>query len=207
MERNTYTQELANCLDHLENREMSSLDSHTYMRLTNLIQGRMLQHLVHRIADFYQINDVEFQTEISTLLVEVFADDLFASFRAKIEARPHLSVDLAHRIVNCEIHTAHQDESLRLVSINQMFLSIFYKYLQIKVNYVTRRLRSEPRIQKLVLSYLLKKHCTCLSPHSIENLLEQDSYHLLTHLFILYGNFASTWRKLNKFEVRFRSYL
>jgi len=160
---NPYTTAICHCLENLDKPfEEAAQDCSTVQFITNMVQGRMLDHLVCGIAKYYQIEDAAFKKELVTILVEVFSDELFAKFRRKIEENPELIFQIAQRIDDLENNKASQDEINEKRS-NRFYINILCHHLEIThLDQVIHTLNSNTQIQQLISSALIKKYLVWL---------------------------------------------
>lgn len=163
---NPYTVALTNCLENLNKPfEEAAKDHSTVQFLTNMVQGRMLDHLVARIAKYYQIDDLAFERELITILVEVFSDELFARFRSKVEEKPLLVFQIAKRIGDVEINRDESPLSFE-ERTNRLYLAILYHHLEYnQIDDVIRTLNSDSKIQSLISSTLLRNYILWFLSH------------------------------------------
>ncbi len=158
-EINPYTRAMGTCLEKL-NRPFgeAAQDCSIVQFLTNMVQGRMLDHLVHRISQYYRINDLDFEKELTIILVELFSDELFARFRRKVEEKPVLVFHIAQRIHDVENNQEFKEAPNERRS-NRLYLNILRHYLQYQnIDEVIETLNSNFQIQQLIYSALLKKY-------------------------------------------------
>ncbi|MBF0280545.1 MAG: hypothetical protein HQM13_22300 [SAR324 cluster bacterium] len=156
---NPYTTAICNCLENLDKPfEEASKDCSTVQFLTNMVQGRMLDHLVCGIAKHYQIADSSFEKELATILIEVFSDGLFAKFRQKIEEKPELIFQIAQRIDHVE-NCKEPKNALNEKRSNRFFINILCHHLEIDhMDELINTLNSNTKIQQLISSALIKKY-------------------------------------------------
>lgn len=160
---NPYTAAMSNCLETLNQPfEVAAKNCSIVQFLTNMVQGRMLDHLVHRIGKYYQIDDAYFEKELITILVEVFSDELFARFRQKVEDNPALVFQIAKRIHDVENNQQFQETPCEKRS-NRLYLTILRQYLEYNhIDEVIETLNSNPQIQQLIFGALIKKYLVWL---------------------------------------------
>ena len=160
---NPYTTAICNCLENLNKPfEEAAQDCSTVQFLTNMVQGRMLDHLVCGIAKYYQIEDSAFEKELATILIEVFSDGLFAKFRGKIEENPELIFQIAQRINQVENSKESKNELNEKCS-NRFYINILCHHLEINhLDEVIKTLNSNTQIQQLISSALIKKYLVWL---------------------------------------------
>ncbi len=194
---NPYSAAIAQCLKDIDTScDNADPDPVIVQRLTIMIQGRMLDHLLGRIADYYQIDDPTFTKELASILVEVFSEELFARFRKKIEQQPTLVFEIAQRFLETE-------EKLVGERYNRRFLAILCHYLEYEgIDHILMTLKSDSRIQKLVLSSLLKKNLNFRLNLVAQFVLDCDRPCFFTALFVLYSQRISP--TLRTFRVRSR---
>lgn len=154
---NPYTVALTNCLENLNKSfDEASKDRSTVQFLTNMVQGRMLDHLIKRIAKYYHIKDPDFEKELTTILVEVFSSNLFTRFRQKVDENPLLVFKIAKRIGDVETKS-YENPAIQEERTNRLYLGILYNHLEYNhVEDVIQTLNSDPQIQKLIASKLAK---------------------------------------------------
>ena len=202
-EVNPYTQAMAECLTNLDQSldDVAQNEPVVYF-LTNMVQGRMLEHLVCRIDEYYHLEDQSFEDELSSLLVDVFSETLFGEFRRKVEGDPALIFKVAQQIVHVEC--APHSTVLR---INHHFLCVFRKYLGYEnLEVIVATLQSDSRIQKVILCALLKKNLNWFGYQMLHFLLDQDKQNFFTTAFILYGkNIHPLKERISKIRNRFKS--
>ena len=158
-ELNPYTRAMGTVLEKL-NRPFgeAAQDGAIVQFLSNMVQGRMLDHLVHRISLYYQIDDSEFEKELTMILVEVFSDELFAQFRRKVEEKPVLVFHIAQRIHDLEKNLEFKG-ALNEKRSNRLYLTILRQYLQYHhIDEVIETLNSNLQIQQLIYLALIKKY-------------------------------------------------
>ena len=162
-EINPYTAAMSNYLKNLNMPiEEAAQDCSTVHFLTNMVQGRMLDHLVSQIAKYYKIEDAAFEKELITILIEVFSDELFAKFRRKIEENPELVFQIAQRINEFENNKEFKDASCEKRS-NRLYINILCHHLEIShMEEVIETLNSNSQIQQLISSALIKKYLVWL---------------------------------------------
>ena len=144
-----YTRVIADCLDSLESDSPEELNGNGAMalRLINMLQGRMLEHLKTRVSAYYDLDPEALTEEFSVALIEVFSE-IFGVFRKRVEEQPCLIFHIAKRIVEVETD-ASQDMQKR---INQFYLSIFCKYFEYRnLEKIISKLQTDPRIQHSIL--------------------------------------------------------
>ncbi len=173
---NPYTLALQNCLENLNKSfEEAAKDNSTVQFLTNMVQGRMLDHLVHRIAKYYQIEDPAFEKELTTNLVEAFSDELFARFRQKIENNPLLVFQIAKRIGIVENTKGTENTTSVEERVNRLYLAILCNYLEYDhIDDLITKLNSNPQIQQLISSALLKKCLVWLCSSMVQHPFEEE---------------------------------
>ncbi|MBF0352054.1 MAG: hypothetical protein HQM11_13565 [SAR324 cluster bacterium] len=201
---NPYTQAMADCLLKIQHPPEHNLtDDMVIYFLTNMIQGRMLEHLIARIDEFYQIRDAHFRTELAMVLVDVFNESIFGAFRKKVESKPDIVFTVARHIVEVECHTGLGHQS----RVNHLYLCIFRKYLDYQnLESIIQTLQSNPQIQKLILTFLLKKNLNKTSYNACQYMLDQDSQNVMTNVFILcVKNYYPLRNKLHKASHKFKS--
>lgn len=159
---NPYTVALTNCLENLDKSfKEAAEDPSTVQFLTNMVQGRMLDHLVERIAKHYQLDDLAFEKELVTILVEVFSDELFARFREKVENNPLLVFQIAKRINEAENKEEGNISDTHCDRINRLYLAILCHHLEYNhIDDVINTINSHPKIQQLIFSAIFKKYLT-----------------------------------------------
>ncbi len=165
---NPYTKAICNCLENLDKPlEEVAQDCSTFQFLTNMIQGRMLDHLVCAIAKYYRIEDSAFKKELVTILVEVFSDELFAKFRRKVEENPELIFQIAQRINDLENNKSSKD-GVNEKRSNRFYINILCHHLEIThMDQVINTLNSNAQIQQLISSALIKKYLIWLIASAI----------------------------------------
>ena len=163
-ELNPYTKAMCHCLEMLDQPfELAAENCATVHFLTNMVQGRMLDHLVHRVGKHYQIEDPSFEKELTTILIEVFSDELFARFRQKIDSNPALVFQIAQRIQEVESNRQFQETPCEKRS-NRLYLTILRQYLEYNhIDEVIETLNSNANIQKLIGTALMKKYLIWLT--------------------------------------------
>lgn len=163
-ELNPYTEAMCHCLETLDQPfESAAKNCSTVQFLTNMVQGRMLDHLVHRIGKYYQIEDPSFKKELTTLLIEIFSEELFARFRQKVESNPCLVFQIAKRIQQVESNHQFQETPSEKRS-NRLYLTILRQYLEYNhIDEVIETLNSDANIQQIIVRALMKKYLTWLA--------------------------------------------
>lgn len=158
-ELNPYTRAMGTVLEKL-NRSFgeAAQDGALVQFLSNMVQGRMLDHLVHRISLYYQIDDSQFEKELTMILVEVFSDELFSRFRRKVEEKPIIVFHIAQRIHDTEKNEEFNEEHNEKRS-NRLYLTILRQYLQYHhIDEVIETLNSNLQIQQLIYLASIKKY-------------------------------------------------
>ncbi|MGA1598658.1 MAG: hypothetical protein ACO4AU_06375 [bacterium] len=149
-EPSPYTRVMHECLSSLDSDLPDEIDAHCPVGhlLTNMLQGRMLEHLKHRVSEHYGFHPEDLSDEFSTALIEVFNHEIFEAFRKKIESQPWLIPYLARRIVDVELSATPHPEH----RINRLYLSIFCRYLEYRnLDQIIETLQQDPRIQQTIL--------------------------------------------------------
>lgn len=155
-ELSPYTRVMCDCLSAMEDDPPEEIDSTCPVGhlLTNMLQGRMLEHLKARVSEHYGISPEDLNDEFSTALIEVFNQEIFGSFRRKIETQPWLIPYLARRIVEVETGVEPYPEQ----RINRLYLSIFCRYLEYRnLEQIIETLQRDPRIQQTILEAQQKR--------------------------------------------------
>ena len=174
-----YTQAMAKCLDQTvpdvppSNRAVA----HT---LVNLVQGRMLEYLADRICRSYEIEDEHSKTQIVTALLNIFSDEFFAVFRARIDREPTLAAAIARRIIRKEAGAPGGHASDRL------YPAIFRKYFEYhNLGDLQQMVESDAVIQKILLLAMLRRSISDTQGYQkLARLLEQDSEGFVTAFFM-----------------------
>ena len=150
-----YTQGISECLSSLENpRQAASCKTSLIYLLTNLLQGRILEYLSLRIREYYHLEDQELGEKFSLLLIDIFKDKIFNTFRNKVEKNPDLLLIIGRQIVKTEM----QSPSPHKQQIHLLFLDIFHQYLDYEeLDLMVETLPSDTRIQNLFLTVVLQK--------------------------------------------------
>ena len=174
-----YTQAMAKCLDQSAPGDPPSnrAVAHT---LVNLVQGRMLEYLADRICRDYQIEDEHSKTQIVTGLLNIFSDEFFAVFRARIDREPTLAAAIARRIIRKEAAARGRHAPDRL------YPAIFRKYFEYhNLGELQHMVESDAMIQKIVLLALLRRSISDAQGYQkLARLLEQDHEGFVTAFFM-----------------------
>ncbi|MGK5090507.1 hypothetical protein WDW89_00670 [Deltaproteobacteria bacterium TL4] len=207
-EVNPYTQAMSKGLAQIDLSRKKHSDDSVVHFLTNMVQGRMLEHLVFCIDCYYQIEDDTFKEDLASTLVEIFDETLFGAFRKKVEKDPDLIFVVSRYIVETEQEACSKDKYYE-ARIHRLYLNIFRKYLGYEnLESIIATLQSNPQIQKIILSSLLKKHLNWISYQTVHFLLSQDKQDLFTNAFILYGkNVHPLMNRVNKAGTRLKAKL
>ena len=144
-----YTQAMAKCLDAI----VGTPDRSTVLMLVNLVQGRMLEYIADRICREHDIRDEQSKFEMVSALLGIFSDEFFAVFRAKIDFKPALAVDITRRIVRKESHpTPLRGPSRTRQPADRLFPALFRKYFEYRnLGALLRMVESDVEIQKILL--------------------------------------------------------
>ncbi len=92
---NQYTQIIKKCLEQFQGRDASSsLDEGKTLLLSNMIQGRFLDHEVTKVCRASQISQKEQINQVGLKIMKRL-EGFFADFRERINAKPSSIVEIA----------------------------------------------------------------------------------------------------------------
>jgi hypothetical protein len=151
-----YTRGIAECLQTLGDQAQAETRCDQTLRhlLCNLLQGRLLEYLRQQLLKHYKLDNDEIGERFSLLLVDVFKEEIFGTFRSRIEADPEIVPRLARHIVDVEIHTPHYDP----LAIEELYQNILQEHLGYpNVDAILQTLQTDGRIQNLVVASMLQK--------------------------------------------------
>ena len=151
-----YTRGLAECLQTLERSDLTSgRDEQTLKHLLcNLLQGRILEHLRQRLIEHFELDQNDSGERVSLLLIDVFKEEIFGTFRRRIEEQPELLTQIAQEIVATEIQSGQE--------LPEQTKQLYERILQKHLNYsdlgaILRILQADGRLENLILTSMLHK--------------------------------------------------
>ncbi|MAH62523.1 MAG: hypothetical protein CMN54_03565 [SAR324 cluster bacterium] len=152
-----YTRGLAECLQTLERSDPTSgRDEQTLKHLLcNLLQGRILEHLRQRLIEHFELDQNDSGERVSLLLIDVFKEEIFGTFRRRIEEQPELLTQIAQEIVATEIQSGQELPE----QTKQLYERILQKYLNYSdLGAILRILQADGRLENLILTSMLHKN-------------------------------------------------
>lgn len=194
-----YTQAMAQCLAGLQAGRPQPLDPAVAQRLTNLIQGRMLEFLADQICANHKVTSPRLREGIIRALLAIFSEEFFALFRSKIRARPDLLVIISRRILRVEgpqLRNPHPRYASRL------FPAVFRKYFEYtNLNLLLQMVESDAYVQRMLLESSLEglPGANPAATQALLNILDNDAEGLCTGLFydqVRKGNLAVLLEKI-----------
>ena len=152
-----YTRGLAECLQTLERSDPTSgRDEQTLKHLLcNLLQGRILEHLRQRLIEHFELDQHDSGERVSLLLIDVFKEEIFGTFRRRIEEQPELLTQIAQEIVATETQSGQELPE----QTKQLYERILQKYLNYSdLDAILRILQADGRLENLILTSMLHKN-------------------------------------------------
>ena len=152
-----YTRGLAECLQMLERSNLTSGRDEQTLRhlLCNLLQGRILEHLRQRLIEHFELDQHDSGEQVSLLLIDVFKEEIFGTFRRRIEEQPELLTQIAQEIVATEIQSGQELPE----QTKQLYERILQKYLNYSdLGAILRILQADGRLENLILTSMLHKN-------------------------------------------------
>ena len=164
-----YTRGLAECLQTLERSDPTSgRDEQTLKHLLcNLLQGRILEHLRQRLIEHFELDQNDSGERVSLLLIDVFKEEIFGTFRRRIEEQPELLTQIAQEIVATEIQSGQE--------LPEQTKQLYERILQKHLNYsdlgaILHILQADGRLENLILKSMLHKN----GMHSTKDFLPRE---------------------------------
>jgi hypothetical protein len=152
-----YTRGLAECLQTLEHSDHANgRDEQTLKHLLcNLLQGRILEHLRQRLIEHFELDQDDSGERVSLLLIDVFKEEIFGTFRRRIEEQPELLMQIAQEIVTTE---TRNDQELP-EQTKQLYERILQKHLGYSnLDAILSILQADGRLENLILTSVLHKN-------------------------------------------------
>ncbi|MBT6727584.1 MAG: hypothetical protein HOA75_12655 [Deltaproteobacteria bacterium] len=153
----SYTRGLAECLQMLERSNLTSGRDEQTLRhlLCNLLQGRILEHLRQRLIEHFELDQNDSGERISLLLIDVFKEEIFGTFRRRIEEQPELLTQIAQEIVATETQSGQELPE----QTKQLYEHILQKHLGYSdLSAILRILQADERLENLILTSMLHKN-------------------------------------------------
>jgi len=185
---NPYAIAIFNCLHPILQKtpknESPVVDEATTQFLTNMVQGRLMQYLVARIAQHHKIEEAEIQKKLLMTLMDIFSDRFFAIFRENVRVHPQIVYKIAKRIVHNEV-LCKRGECRRM---DLLYLWIFRKYFEYQnVDGLLQIIEYNAEVRKIILISQLMNALPSNSIYQIfYNILQQDTEGIIVHLFSRY---------------------
>lgn len=152
-----YTRGLSECLQTLERSDLNSgRDEQTLKHLLcNLLQGRILEHLRQRLIEHFELDQNDSGERVSLLLIDVFKEEIFGTFRRRIEEQPELLTQIAQEIVATETQSGQELPE----QTKQLYERILQKHLGYSdLGVILRILQADERLENLILTSMLHKN-------------------------------------------------
>ena len=152
-----YTRGLAECLQMLERSDPNGGHDEQTLKhlLCNLLQGRILEHLRQRLIEHFELDQNDSGERVSLLLIDVFKEEIFGTFRRRIEEQPELLTQIAQEIVATEIQSGQELPE----QTKQLYERILQKYLNYSdLGAILRILQADGRLENLILTSMLHKN-------------------------------------------------
>lgn len=187
---NPYAIAISNCLNPIleKNPDMQdvTIDDQTAQFLTNMVQGRLLQYLVSRIASNHMITDIDMQKKLMMNLMNIFCERFFGIFRENVKADPMIVFKVAKLINRNEVRCL-RSESKRL---DMLYLWIFRKYFEYEqVDGLLRIIEYHPEVRKIILIAKLQETLQNVSLYqTFCHILQQDTEGIMVRVFSRYLN-------------------
>ncbi|MGK0288601.1 MAG: hypothetical protein ACI86H_000010 [bacterium] len=198
-EINPYTRAMQNCLnDFSPESDLPAVVERNTQFLANMIQGRFLQHLASSIRDYYNIEDIELEKQLTLALMNILSERFFGVFREKIKANSKIVFLLAKRITRTEFAPKRDYDTIR-----KLYLGICRRYFDYKnIEMMITWIQQKPEIQKVIFSSHLQKLIS--NPRDLkilQNILLEDNEGVVPLIFSRYLSKNKHDRLINLVET------